>query len=197
MNTSLTVGGAVVGSVLDTARKQRINVVDALAGVKLCFVADHSFSMAGEDAEIEGRPASRHSAAQWHLERLSRENQGLTALIAFDDMPEWCYDGQLPYPRGGTNVGRALEEALEYDGLFDFCVISDGQPSDGDAGIEVAKKFKGSKIHVVFCGPKSDKDAQRWLERLAKAGRGSYSATGKPAQIGESIKQVLLLTTSR
>lgn len=133
---------------------------------RTAVLADVSGSMSSQ--AWGGR--SKHEVLR---EALSAIDPGRHDLVAFSETAARIADaGDLPVPSGGTALDRGLEEAMR-DGPGRILVISDGQPDDELAALAVARQFDGT-IDVLYIGPDSDVMAMRFLEQLARCGRGQY-----------------------
>lgn len=84
---------------------------------------------------------------------------------------------------GGTNLHLALDRAAEL-----MCgkavVFSDGEPSNEDACFASATKIPGI-VDTIFCGDAEDKEAQRFLDKLARNNGGRF--VWKDILKGESL----------
>jgi len=173
INRGLTRHAAVPvkGSVGAVAAANNTNMGDVFLEVNTVCIVDISGSMSSDGSEPG---TSRWEFARQALSRLQNERPGKVALVAFSETPQFCPDGQLPIVRGSTCVGEALKFAKLADvpGMS-LLLISDGQPTDGNAGLVIARTFD-QKIDTIYVGPRHDVGAQNFLKRLSAATGGKH-----------------------
>ncbi len=77
------------------------------------------------------------------------------------------------------------------DGLdIKFILISDGEPNEERATLNLAKQFK-SKIHTVYIGPETG-SGRKFLERLAEATGGASIKSDAPGLLKDPVERLLL-----
>jgi Mg-chelatase subunit ChlD len=104
------------------------------------------------------------------------------SLIIFSDNAREAT--QVPdATEGSTNLAKALRMAQRYDPGTTL-VISDGQPDNEDAALDVAQEFRGA-IDVLYIGPDADLTAIGFMRRLAKIGDGQVSVNDISSAAGE------------
>ncbi len=129
-------------------------------GAAVVILCDVSSSMAGE-----------------RIKRLKEALRSLWAtmprcrLLAFS-FRVWPIESpeRMPEPSGNTALHLALEEARLLRPAKTI-VISDGHPDDAEAAINVAGKIPGV-IDICFVGSDGDRQAIRFMNRLARIGGG-------------------------
>jgi hypothetical protein len=96
-----------------------------------------------------------------------------------------------PEPDSNTDLAGALRFAKQVDGTgVAFVVISDGLPDNPDDALEVAREFVDA-ISTIHVGPESDSGARRFLERLAKLGRGTAAASARAVDLADAVRPLL------
>jgi Mg-chelatase subunit ChlD len=129
-------------------------------GAAVVILCDVSSSMAGERIK-RLREALRELWATMPRCRLLAFNFRVWPV----ESPE-----TMPTPSGNTALHLALEEARLLRPAKTI-VISDGQPDDAEAAITVAGRIPGI-IDIVFVGSDNDRQAIRFMNRLARMGGG-------------------------
>lgn len=76
----------------------------------------------------------------------------------------------VPEPENNTNLAQALREVQRLDPGVTL-VISDGQPDNARAALDVASTFRGA-IDVLYIGNDKDYAAISFMQQLAKVGGG-------------------------
>lgn len=80
----------------------------------------------------------------------------------------------IPEPEGTTRLDLGLAAALRHQPRATL-VISDGQPDDEQAALDVAARLPG-RIDVLYVGPDGDRAAMEFLQRLARVGCGGFQS---------------------
>jgi hypothetical protein len=136
---------------------------------------------------------SRHEAAEQELRRLQETMPGKLAVVAFSDMAEFCPAGIPRRMNSGTNLTGALRFVQAADGTgIRFVVISDGQPDDESAALDVARQFT-SRIDTVYIGPEGG-TGRAFLQRLARESGGQYAKSKAPGMLAEQVTLLLKAT---
>ena len=179
----------VPGSLTALAQRENISLAESFLSADALLIVDMSGSMGDDDAP-GGK--SRYEAAESELLRLQEQNPGKLAVIAFSDTAEFAPTG-IPRRMGGnTNLAGALRFVKPADGTgVRFIVISDGQPDDEQAALDVARTFE-SRIDCVYIGPESDYGGGRaFLKRLAKSAGGHFAQGKAPGLLAEQVTLLL------
>jgi Mg-chelatase subunit ChlD len=183
MNTQL-----VPGSLSAIAQQNNASIAETFISADVIIIVDTSGSMAAEDAR-DGK--SRYDVACEELKNLQASLPGKLALLSFSDEVVFCPSG-IPFNyEGGTDLAKALKFAKVADVTgIRFIVISDGQPSDEDGCIRVAKTFK-AKIDTIYVGPE-DGEGAAFLRRLAKASGGQGVTADRVKELSANVQRLLL-----
>ena len=72
-----------------------------------------------------------------------------------------------------------------------FILISDGQPDDPQATLQVARTFK-SRIDTIFVGPERDSSAQDFLRKLSNQSGGVHITADKAKELASKTQTLLL-----
>ncbi len=161
----------------------------AFMDVENVVIVDTSGSMYEKDAR-GGK--SRYDVACEELSKLQADNPGKILVISFSNSAQVCLSG-IPYFEGGsTNLDGALIFAKQYDipGTT-FFVISDGQPDDQNAALEVASQYQAI-INTIFVGPESDRRGREFLARLSEKSGGKTVLAEKANLLASHIERLLL-----
>jgi hypothetical protein len=183
MNTQL-----VPGSLSAVAQKNNASIAETFINADCIIICDTSGSMMQCDARGD---RSRYDVACEELKNLQAQLPGKLALLSFSDDVVFCPSG-IPFNyEGGTDLAKALKFAKVADvqGIR-FIVISDGQPSDEDGCIRVAKTFK-AKIDTIYVGPEGGEGAA-FLRKLAKASGGQDVTAEKVKELAANVQRLLL-----
>ena len=173
----------VKGSVLNVAIHQARDLADVVAEIDAIIVLDTSLSMNTYDAP-DGK--SRFEYALSVLEQFQNKYEGKIALLCFNDEVVFCPSGFPPYNLGdnSTDMVKALNEILIADAVPSIkkILISDGEPNDPGATLEVARKFKKSKVDTIYIGSELyDNRGRDFLKKLSDLTGGQFNinASGK------------------
>jgi hypothetical protein len=178
----------VAGSLAQVARQRSEGLAAAWLGVTHVCIVDVSASMDERDSRGGRR---RVEVAREELARLQAEHPGKLALLCFSGWHRWIPGGVPPEPDSNTDLAGALRFAKQVDGTgVAFVVISDGLPDNPDFALEVAREFVDS-ISCVHVGPEGDTGARRFLERLAKLGRGTAAASARAVDLADAVRPLL------
>lgn len=179
-----------LGSIKDVANKTNKSISEIFCNVKMAVFLDISSSMDYEDC-CGGE--SRISVATRHLTNLQNENHGGIALICWNSKAEFVPNGIPTSPSGTTVLMSALDYAKTFDGCtIKIVVISDGEPSDVEESISMAKTFK-SKIHTIYVGPENGK-GHSVLKRLSEISGGTFTVNNIAnlhIDLGKSMTKLL------
>lgn len=169
----------VQGSIASNMMKNNLTMAEAWLDVSVVVLMDVSGSMAVRDQVGD---VTRFTVANQELSKVQEENPGRVAIIEFSTDVKFVPFGELSQPDGSTNVADALKFAQMMDKIGDiqFLLVSDGEPNDERAAMDVARTFK-HKINTIFVG-KEGGSGQRFLEDLSRATGGTFSR--------KSIKQL-------
>jgi hypothetical protein len=107
---------------------------------------------------------------------------------AFDSKFEEVFDKNIPDPRGGTDLTKALGILAEM-GKTSVILITDGVPNDPPSALEAARAFN---LTAIYVGPDPMPQFMRDLNALpnATASRELLSAEGQKAIVSK-IKGLL------
>lgn len=182
MNTSL-----VAGSIGAVAQQSGKSIAESFVNADAIIVVDTSGSMESNDSR-GGK--SRYNVACEELKNLQASLPGKLALLSFSDDVQFCPSGVPFLFGGGTDLAKALKFAKTADVTgMRFIVISDGEPSDESAALEVAKTFK-NRIDTIYVGPENG-SGQAFLKRLAKASGGQGTTAAQVKELASNIKNLL------
>jgi len=178
----------VKGSLGAIAQQENKSIAETFVNADCIIICDTSGSMAAEDSRGN---RSRYDVACEELKNLQASLPGKLALLSFSDDVIFCPSG-IPFNyQGGTDLAKALKFAKVADVTgIRFIVISDGEPSDEDGCIRIAKTFR-AKIDTIYVGPEGG-DGAAFLKRLAKASGGQGVTAAKVAQLADNIQRLLL-----
>lgn len=177
--------GDIEGSLKDVSLKSGKSLTTLLQGAEVIVLIDISSSMS---TRVDMNK-NRWEYAMEALASIQRAKGGKVAVCSFHSQAKWCFSGIIESPRGGTMVATALQHVQAFDGLgYKFILISDGEPMDRWAALEVAEQFK-SHIDTVFIG--SDYDGgKEFLDELARLTGGTSAGKVEPSMLGEAIKML-------
>lgn len=165
----------IKGSVGDIARRSGRTLAEAFLLVDAIVIVDTSGSMEQRDVSRSEIKVSRYQEACEQLRKLQAQMPGKIAVIAFSSSPVYCPDGQAKLLSGSTNLAAALEIVIPADDCdLRFIVVSDGEPDNEQACLDIAAKLK-TRIDTIYIGP-PDGRGKDFLRRLA-AIRAGQSAT--------------------
>lgn len=184
MNTNT---GIVRGSLSDIARQDNVGLAESFLGADAIVLVDVSSSMSARDLYDD---RSRYEAACDELTKLQARLPGKIAVIAFSSAAQFCPNGTPPFFGGGTNMAGALTFVHVADDCgIQFVLISDGEPNDEAATLQVARQFK-SRIDTIFIGREGEHGV-KFLRQLAAATGGQHQHN-RVDQIGTTVEQFLL-----
>lgn len=179
----------VPGSIGAIAKSKRTSIAETFANADVVIIVDTSGSMHLTDSR-GGK--SRYDVALEELATLQNTNPGKLAVIAFSNTTVFVPSGQPPMLGGGTDLAGALRFTKMADtGDIRFVIVSDGEPDDARAALEVAATYKG-RIDVVYVGPEDHPAGREFLTRLAQS-KGGQAVTAKQAtQLAAQTQKLLL-----
>ena len=178
----------VKGSLSSIAKAKGITTGEAFANAKLIVLLDTSASMSRQDAP---GGQERYRAAVNQLAKLQAERQGEVVVVSWSTHAQYAPNGIPAFLGESTDLANALKFVKHADGLFEFCVISDGEPDDEKAALAIASKFK-SKISTIYIGPE-DGAGRDFLRRLAATAKGTSGTceTQNLNLLSESVAKLL------
>lgn len=172
----------VHGSLASVSASTNKPLAETFINADVIVIIDTSGSMAGTD----GTGRTRYERACDELEKVQVSMPGKIAVISFSDFVLFCPGGVPWYYGQGTDMAKALKFAKVADVPdMRFIVISDGQPDDEHAALEVAKTYT-NKIDTIFIGP-SGSEGEGFLRRLAKVSGGIAAKDFSAKQLSQSI----------
>jgi Mg-chelatase subunit ChlD len=180
----------VVGSIADVAAKSGTSLAETFINCDAVVLIDVSGSM---DAPDSRGGHSRYQIALEELAVLQQTLPGKIAVIAFSSGPVFVPGGAPPFLGAGTDLAAALQFAKVADvpsGDMHFFVISDGEPDDRNAALQVAKTYH-NRIDTIYVGPESYPRGRDFLMQLA-ATSGGQSVTADRVQELARVTQQLL-----
>lgn len=179
----------VPGSIGAIAKSKRTSIAETFVNADVVIIVDTSGSMHLTDSR-GGK--SRYDVALEELATLQNTNPGKLAVIAFSNTTVFVPSGQPPMLGGGTDLAGALRFTKMADtGDIRFVIVSDGEPDDAQAALEVAATYKG-RIDVVYVGPEDHPAGREFLTRLAQS-KGGQAVTAKQAtQLAAQTQKLLL-----
>lgn len=178
----------VVGSLSAIAEQNKASIAETFVNADVVIIVDTSGSMSACDSR-GGK--SRYDVACEELRNLQASLPGKLALLSFSDDVIFCPSG-IPFNyEGGTHLDKALKFAKIADvkGIR-FIVISDGEPHNEQAALDVAKTFK-ARIDCIFVGPEGG-SGQAFLNRLAKASGGQGVTAAQVNKLADNVQRLLL-----
>lgn len=178
----------VKGSLADVAKATGKTIAEAFTEAECVAIVDVSGSMNAEDSK-EGQ--KRYTVACNELATLQAKYPGKVAVISFSTDAKFCPGGTPNFDGGGTNVAKALEftKIADVDGMR-FFLISDGQPDDELAAMQVAQTYK-NRIDTIFVGESNDTYARNFLAQLATKSGGQALTADKVDGLGEKMMKLL------
>ena len=185
---------AVRGSLAQVAQQRGQSLAEVLLGARFVAVVDTSGSMQSPDSRGGRR---RIDVAREELAQLQAERPGEIALVCFESAARWVPGGVPPEPAGGTDLAGGLRFARQVDDPETrFVVISDGYPDDQAAALAEAKRFAGA-LSTVYVGPEGDREARRFLQALAQAGRGRAETAVRVTGLADAVRPLLAASGGR
>lgn len=153
------------------------------------IVVDRSGSMAS-------RAFNNMSAIQCVREAL-KGFAGRAHVLAFDDSVEEVPCDNIPEPRGGTNLAKALRHLIPREPLH-VLVMCDGSPDSPAHAFDAARELaQQCLIDTLYIGPETDERAITFMRELAAVGHGRFSIFSltekSPLLLGQSVSNLLAL----
>ncbi len=180
--------GIVVGSLGAIAKRDNVSIAESFANAECIVIVDTSGSMNTYD----NLTMTRYERACNELKALQNNLPGKIAVLAFSDTVVFCPSGVPQQFHGGTNLAGALQFAKVGDVAgMKFILISDGEPDDEKAALNVARTFK-AKIDVIYVGPEAAPRGREFLERLAKSMGGRTVTADRAVNLLDAAKTLLL-----
>jgi hypothetical protein len=177
----------VPGSLAAISGKANMSLAESFLNVDALIVVDTSASMHTKDA---AGGEERYFAACRELERLQATLPGKIGVISFSDYAKFCPGGVPEFISTSTNLVGALKFIQTADNLgIKFVVISDGEPDDEQAALDLARKFK-TKLDVVYIGREGG-GGRLFLGRLAEASGGKYMAADLAKDLNQKVQLLL------
>lgn len=151
------------------------------AKVILCDTSSSMAASAGAQSRIAHlREALRQVADPTHT------------LIAFaSHVTPMRTHTDLPLPSGGTSMELGLSAAAAHNPAVTL-VISDGEPTNPVAALEIAKQMPG-RIDVIYCGDEENTSALQFMRDLARIGAGRVVVHRWSAQQATPIARTMRL----
>lgn len=178
----------IQGSLSALANQSGASLAETFIHCDVIILVDVSGSMGDEDSR-NGK--SRYEVAMEELKSLQQNLPGKIAVIGFSNAPKFEPSGIATFSGGGTNLTAALKFAKIADvPEMKFVLISDGQPDNETAALEVAKTYT-NHIDVVYVGPESRPSGREFLQRLAAATGGKAVTADRCLELGNEIKFLL------
>lgn len=178
----------IKGSMAAVAASNNMSLAESFMDVDAVIVVDTSGSMDQMDS-VGGR--SRYEQACKELEALQGSLPGKIAVLSFSSTVMFCPSGRPTNLEGGTDIAGALQfaKAIDVPGIT-FILISDGQPDDEMAAMNVAKTYK-NKISTIYVGPESRPTGRKFLKRLAAVTGGQAMTSDRVKELATDIKHLL------
>ncbi len=178
----------VTGSLTDIARSTGVSLAEVFLGADVVVLVDTSGSMDSADTP-QGK--SRYSVACDELSSLQNKLPGKVAVVSFSSDVMFCPNGQPHNFQGGTDLAKALEfcKVADVKGIR-FIVISDGQPDDQTAALQIARTYK-NRIDIIYVGSEVSSRGRDFMNELARSS-GGIAVTSDSVK-GLSQKTQLLL----
>lgn len=184
----MTQSSIIPGSLKALADKQNISLAESFINADAIVIVDTSGSMADQDL-ADGK--TRYERACDELAALQNNLPGKIAVLSFSNSTVFCPSG-VPFRfGGGTDLAGALRFAkvADVDGMR-FIVISDGQPDDETATLNVARTYK-NRIDVVYVGSEISPTGRIFLDKLASISGGRIITKDKAVELSSGIKYLL------
>jgi len=179
----------IKGSVSAIAQQNNMGLAESFLSVDVIILCDVSGSMDAHDSR-GGR--TRYEIMCEELTSLQKGLPGKIGVVQFDSQVQFCPGGLPLLAGGGTNLEKALKfvKVADLEGMK-FILISDGEPDDRAAALNVAKTFT-CKIDVIYVGPESSPSGRAFLQDLAKATGGKAVTADRAKELGSTIQTLLL-----
>ena len=178
----------VPGSLSQVAQQSGKSLAESFIMAEVMCLVDVSGSMDSRDSRGGN---SRFATACDELAKLQAGRPGKIAVAAFSSSTQFAPGGVPVFQGGGTNMADALKFAKTADvGGMRFVIISDGEPNSREETLAAARLIQG-KIDVVYVGPDGG-EGRRFLEQLAKAGRGQFVTADRAIELAERVETLLL-----
>lgn len=176
------------GSLLDTAQRNGLTLVDVMMNARVMVLVDTSSSMKEDDAP-GGK--TRIDAAEEELRQIQRNYPGQVAVVSFSSRVEFCPGGVPTRQFDFTDVAAALEFALPADKAgVRVVLISDGQPDSETQAFGMAHRYKHS-IDTVYCGGERDFGGREFLAELARRTGGVFGSGAAPGLLAAPVTLLL------
>jgi len=178
----------VKGSVLHVAKSSGQKLAEALSSAEIIVLFDSSMSMSARDRNVEGYAKSRYERACDELVNVQSNAPGKVAIVSFSNSAEWCLGGIPKFLNESTDLAGAFRFVRGVDAPGrKFLVISDGEPNDKNAALEIASTFQG-EINCIYVGPNGG-SGQDFLNSLS----GLHGGTFVVNQFAEALGKSMLL----
>jgi len=178
----------VPGSLGAIARANKTSIAQSFLNAECIVLVDTSGSM---DASDSRGGDTRYNVACSELAYLQSAHPGKIAVLSFSDDVTFNPDGKPQHYSGGTNLVKALKfmSVADVPGMK-FILISDGEPSDREGSLRVARTYK-NRIDVIYVGPEDRPDGRDFLERLSKVTGGTLVTSDRAKELGTSVTLLL------
>ena len=112
-------------------------------------------------------------------------------MIAFSTSTTFFPNGVPAFLGGGTDLAGALTFAkvADVEGMR-FVVISDGQPDEEGAALNIARSYK-NRLDVIFVGSELSPMGRDFLTRLAKASGGQAVTADRVKSLSTTVQKLL------
>lgn len=177
----------VPGSLAAQSEASSKPLAETFINADVIVIVDTSGSMSLTD-ETE---TTRYRRACKELEKVQATMPGKICVISFSGECMFCPSG-IPWDYGcGTDLAKALKFAKIADVPdMRFIVISDGEPDDETAALNIARSYK-NHIDTIYIGSKRDNGGQLFLEKLAKASGGIAANDFSAHQLSNTVYGLL------
>ena len=179
----------IVGSLGAVAKKNNHSIAAGFMNVRAFVMVDVSGSMSTRDC---GDGRQRFEVAQEQLEKLQNENPSEIAVGCFSNDAQFCPSGVPVFQMGMTDMVKALNLMRMADACgIRLVLISDGEPNDTTAALELASKFV-SKIDTIYVGSETGAGREFLRDLSARTGGVSITTeTNKLNLLSENITRLI------
>jgi hypothetical protein len=182
------INALVSGSLGAIAQRDGLSLAESMLNAENMILVDVSGSMDAHDSRGGRR---RYDVACEELVKLQQAHPGKIAVVAFSSSVVFAPSGVPAFEGGGTDLVAGLRFALPFDGTMRFIVISDGEPNDEKATLDIARQFS-SRIDTVYVGPEADRSGARFLRQLAAATGGQHVKADRAQELAARVETLLL-----
>jgi len=178
----------VKGSIGAIAKDTGKSLAQTFISADVVVLVDTSGSMMTNDSH---QGLTRYAVACDELTALQNSLPGKVAVISFSDRTMFCPDGVPFNLRGGTDLAGALRFAKIADvpGMR-FILISDGEPTEPQAALREAAKYK-AQIDVIYVGSEISPMGRDFLTQLARKSGGKAVTAEAAKQLAATVQYLL------